>query len=338
MSSLLAVSSASLILPAVLYMTFPSGDKKHDAMPMIVDLSRYTSIVLCLLYILYLYFSLHTHHEFLETKYKQVVRLNGNTTGEFTVENVETQEDEDDKEEHWEDVWVTTEQGKRFLEIGGKYLEEDMAAEEGAVGNGSAQNGSASNSRTPLLNKPANSSNETMRKMKIPARHLTRLQAIIMLTIATIVVAKCADYLVDAIEPFVKNSKWFTKTFIGLIIIPIVGNAAEHFTAVIAAGKNKMDLAVGVAVGSSLQIALGLTPLLVLIGWMMNQAMSLYFRPFETVILFVSVLIANYLIQDGKSNYLEGAMLVGTYLIVCICFLVIPEDATVVTMLLNIVS
>lgn len=72
-----------------------------------------------------------------------------------------------------------------------------------------------------------------------------------------------------------------------------------------------MDLAVGVAVGSSLQIALLVTPFLVILGWIIGQDMSLYFQTFETVVLFVSVLVVNYLIQDGRSNYLEGSMLLG---------------------------
>lgn len=72
-----------------------------------------------------------------------------------------------------------------------------------------------------------------------------------------------------------------------------------------------MNLAVNIALGSGLQIALLVTPFLVLLGWAVGQPMSLYFQTFETVVFFISVLIANYLIQDGKSNYLEGAMLMG---------------------------
>lgn len=72
-----------------------------------------------------------------------------------------------------------------------------------------------------------------------------------------------------------------------------------------------MDLAIGVAIGSSMQIALLVTPFLVILGWTIGQPMSLYFQSFETVVFFMSVLITNYVIQDGKSNYMEGAMLLG---------------------------
>ena len=104
----------------------------------------------------------------------------------------------------------------------------------------------------------------------------------------------------------------FRFSFIGLVLIPIVGNAAEHVTAVIVAYKGKMDLAINVAIGSSMQIALFVTPFLVILGWIIGQPMTLHFQGFETVVFFLSVLVVNYLIQDGKSNYLEGAMCLGT--------------------------
>lgn len=134
----------------------------------------------------------------------------------------------------------------------------------------------------------------------------------VALVAVTIAVAVCAEYLVDSIDSIVKTAH-ISKTFIGLILLPIVGNAAEHVTAVVVAMKNKMDLAIGVAIGSSMQIALLVTPFLVILGWIIGQPMTLHFEMFETVVFFLSVLVVNYLIQDGKSNYLEGAMLLGTY-------------------------
>ena len=133
----------------------------------------------------------------------------------------------------------------------------------------------------------------------------------VALVVVTVLVAVCAEYLVDSIAEVVKTVH-ISKTFIGLILIPIVGNAAEHVTAVVVAYKGKMDLAIGVAIGSSMQIALLVTPFLVILGWIMDRNMSLHFETFETMVFFLSVIVVNYLIQDGKSNYLEGAMLIGT--------------------------
>lgn len=156
--------------------------------------------------------------------------------------------------------------------------------------------------------------------------HLSVVGALSVLVAATVLVSLCADYLVGSIDDIVQLSG-LSKTFIGLVVIPIVGNAAEHATAVIVAMKDKMDLAIGVAVGSSLQIALFVTPLMVIIGWIIDVPMSLYFSTFETAVMFVAVFIANLVILDGESNWLEGAMLLSTYLIMALAFFYYPDTA-----------
>lgn len=148
----------------------------------------------------------------------------------------------------------------------------------------------------------------------------------VALVLVTLLVAICAEYLVDSIDAIVEEAH-ISKTFIGLILIPIVGNAAEHVTAVIVAWKNKMDLAIGVAIGSSLQIALFVTPFLVILGWAMHQPMTLHFETFETVSFFMASLVVVLLIQDGKSNYLEGLLCLGMYFIIALAFYVLPDDA-----------
>ena len=145
------------------------------------------------------------------------------------------------------------------------------------------------------------------------------------LVVVTIMVAICAEFLVDAIDPLVEAAH-ISKTFIGLILIPIVGNAAEHVTAVVVAYKDKMDLAIGVAIGSSLQIALFVTPFLVILGWIMDRKMTLHFETFETVAFFLSALVVTLLIQDGRSNYLEGCLCISMYAIIALAFYVYPED------------
>lgn len=131
---------------------------------------------------------------------------------------------------------------------------------------------------------------------------------------ATAITGLCAEFMVDGISAVTSSGK-VSIEFIGLILLPIVGNAAEHATAVTVAVKDKMDLAIGVAVGSSMQIALLVIPLLVVIGWIMGKDdMSLSFDGFQVAILFVSVLLVNYLIIDGKSHWLEGMLLMCLYL------------------------
>jgi Ca2+:H+ antiporter len=104
--------------------------------------------------------------------------------------------------------------------------------------------------------------------------------AALVLVVVTVLVAICAEYLVGSIDSIVESAH-ISKAFIGLILIPIVGNAAEHVTAVVVAVRNKMDLAMGVAIGSSIQIALLVTPFLVIVGWIIGQPMSLHFETCE---------------------------------------------------------
>jgi Ca2+:H+ antiporter len=224
MSSLMAVAAVSLIIPATLYATIHSTgeheiNKALDAK--VLMLSHGTAVILLVLYIMYLFFQLKTHH----------------------------------------------------------YLFDEERS-EGAEG-----------PEEPAI--------------------LSPWSAGVALVVVTIMVAICAEFLVDSIDSIVETAH-ISKTFIGLILLPIVGNAAEHVTACVVAYKGKMDLAIGVAVGSSLQIAIFVTPFLVILGWAMGEKMTLHFQIFETVVFFLSVLVVNYLIQDGKSNWLEGAMCLGT--------------------------
>lgn len=156
---------------------------------------------------------------------------------------------------------------------------------------------------------------------------MSRTAAVVLLLGSTALVAICAEFMVDAIPSMINNSS-VSEAFIGLIILPIVGNAAEHVTAVTVAAKNKMDLAIGIAVGSSIQIALFVTPIVVLLGWILNTDMSLYFNIFETVSLFVTVFVVNFLVLDGRSNYLEGSLLIAAYVIIAVAAFFYPASAS----------
>lgn len=162
----------------------------------------------------------------------------------------------------------------------------------------------------------------------VEERVLSPLAASVALVVVTILVALCADYLVDSIDDIVVKTG-MSRTFIGLVLIPIVGNAAEHVTAVVVAWKDKMDLAIGVAIGSSLQIALFVTPFLVILGWIIDVPLTLYFQTFETVAFFISGLVVTFLIQDGKSNYLEGGLCLG----MCVPFFYLFLNSSMLTLL-----
>ena len=144
-----------------------------------------------------------------------------------------------------------------------------------------------------------------------------------VLLVVTILVAIESELLVGALEEATKQLG-LTELFTGIIVLPIIGNAAEHATAVVVAVKNKMDLSVSVAMGSSLQIALFVAPVLVIAGWFMHQPMDLNFNPFELVAVAVAVLIANSVSSDGRSNWLEGSLLLATYIVIGAAFFFHP--------------
>ena len=179
---------------------------------------------------------------------------------------------------------------------------------------------------SPYL-KPVNASQLSLdsEESHKPKKLMSRTTAVLVLLISTGLVAVCAEFLVSSINYLVDNTS-VSEVFVGLIILPIVGNAAEHVTAVTVASKNKMDLAIGVAVGSSIQIALFVTPVIVLLGWVLQKDMSLYFSLFETVSLFVSAFIVNFLVLDGRSNYLEGALLIAAYVIIAVAAFFYPDS------------
>jgi Ca2+:H+ antiporter len=140
-----------------------------------------------------------------------------------------------------------------------------------------------------------------------------------VLLLCTVFVAIESELLVGSLEE-ATDKLGLTSLFTGVILLPIVGNAAEHATAVTVAMKNKMDLSVSVAVGSSLQIALFVAPVLVIAGWTLGKPMDLNFNPFELVAVAVAVLITNSISSDGKSNWLEGTLLLAAYIVLGFAF------------------
>ena len=151
----------------------------------------------------------------------------------------------------------------------------------------------------------------------------TRGASITVLTVVTCLVALMSEMLVGALEP-ASHQLGLTQVFVGVILVALVGNAAEHSTAVMVAVKNKMDLAYGIAVGSSLQIALLVAPLLVFASYLFGTPLDLIFTPFEVAAVTISVLIVGFVAMDGESNWMEGVMLVGVYLMLAIAFFFLP--------------
>jgi len=155
----------------------------------------------------------------------------------------------------------------------------------------------------------------------VPAWSLRR--AAIVLAVSAILVAWLSEVLVSAVEPVVE-AMGITEFFLGVILIPLVGNVAEHLVAAQMAWKNHMDLSLGICFGSSMQIALFVAPLLVFVSLAMGHPLTLIFNEFELLALGAAVGIAALISLDGESNWLEGAQLLAVYLIVALAFFFLP--------------
>ena len=155
-----------------------------------------------------------------------------------------------------------------------------------------------------------------------PTSSLAR--AVMLLGVATVLIALLSEFLVGSIKA-ARHNLGLTQTFVGVIVVALVGNAAEHTTAVWAALKNKMDLSLSIAVGSSLQVALFVTPMLVFASYAFSRPMDLEFSLPEIVAIAVAIWIAQQISGDGESNWLEGVQLLSVYVIMVILFFFLPE-------------
>ena len=145
-----------------------------------------------------------------------------------------------------------------------------------------------------------------------------------LLVLSTIGVAFMAELLVEAAEITADTLGW-NEVFVGVILVAIIGNAAEHSSAVLMAAKNKMDVAINIAVGSSIQIALFVAPLLVFLSYLIApQPMNLLFTTLEVVAVGISVLIMALISQDGESHWMEGVQLLAVYVMLGIAFFFLP--------------
>jgi Ca2+:H+ antiporter len=158
------------------------------------------------------------------------------------------------------------------------------------------------------------------------ARAVTTTGAVTLLAIGTALTTVQAEILVRAMEPALAQFG-FTELFVGVIVVAIIGNAAEHYSAVIAARRDEMTLAVEISVGSSAQIALFVGPSVVLYSFAIGHPMSLLFNPFEITAIALSVLATVIVVLDGESNWVEGLQLLAVYLILGLAFYLVPSRA-----------
>ncbi|SCV70442.1 BQ2448_1836 [Microbotryum intermedium] len=286
--NLLGVAISSIIIP-VGFVSFVTSDNLLDAATAardVMSISRAVAILLLITYIGYMLFQLWTHSYLF--------------------------------------VPVVLEPGEKRRPIAA-YIEGPQPPTEGGVfripslpsWGGSSSSASSVLSRVDTNSSEQDAEAQSMQDKDHNTPRLSVIFALLLLLVVTGLTGYTAEILVGSIDGLVSTTS-LNREFVALILLPLVGNAAEHITAVTVASKGKLDLAMSVAVGSSIQIALFVIPLLVLIGWMIGQPLTLAFDPFETLILFLSICAVNFAIQDGRSNWLEGGTLMMAYVVIAI--------------------
>ena len=156
----------------------------------------------------------------------------------------------------------------------------------------------------------------------------SQTRSVVTLLVATVLVAVMSEFLVGAVEEASK-SLGLTEIFVGVILVAIIGNAAEHSTAILMALKNKMDLTLNIAIGSSMQVALFVAPVLVFASYAFGKPMNLHFSILEVVALVVAVAVMTLIVQDGQSNWMEGVLLLAVYVILGLTFYFLPATVAV---------
>lgn len=151
----------------------------------------------------------------------------------------------------------------------------------------------------------------------------SKTKSLMVLLISTAFVALMSEFLIGAVEHTAVRFG-MTEVFIGIVVVAIIGNAAEHSTAIFMAAKNQMDLAINIAIGSSIQIALFVAPVLVFLSYLFGQPMDLLFTTFEVVSVGLAVGIVSLIAMDGETNWMEGVQLLAVYIIFAIAFYFLP--------------
>ncbi|EMD34141.1 hypothetical protein CERSUDRAFT_141642 [Gelatoporia subvermispora B] len=298
-SSLLTVSVIAVLLPAAFHFVATDNNEAHD----ILSVSHGVAIILLFIYGSFLVFQLFSHKDMYADKGKDV-----QPSVKYTHASGEKPFIRNPFSKHLttspisESPNGSTEPLTSQREIVTEPIHEDDVPPNPDLESGEQVETEEDEEETPQMSVPL---------------------TIALLAVVTVLVAVTAEWLVDSINGLTATGA-ISKEFVGLILLPIVGNAAEHVTAVTVSVKDKITLSLGVAVGSSIQIALFVIPFIVTLGWIIGKPLTLLFDPFESIVLFLSVLVVNYCVQDGKSNWLEGMILMCLYIILAVTFWYYP--------------
>ncbi|WVQ67918.1 calcium/proton exchanger [Kwoniella botswanensis] len=320
-ASLLLIAVIAVLIPSAFHFSISSSTSNTDADQLaqgegadLLAMSHGVAILLLLLYLGYLVFQMYTHAAYYiddevtgSTAYPEAIT---NVSEKLRFRNFHRHKKTDEEEA------ITT-------------------ASDSTVHSGNVTNagGAVPATHGPSTVVPENSTVQRQHEQEEEEDDEETPQMNVVCTIGlmvliTVLVGVTAEFLVDSINGLVESHPSLSAEWVGLILLPIVGNAAEHFTAVSVSVKDKLDLSISVAVGSSIQIALFVIPVIQLLAWTIGKPMTLLFDPYESIVLFLSVLIVNQTLADGRSNWMEGLVLMMLYLIIAVSFWYYPGSST----------
>jgi Ca2+:H+ antiporter len=288
LSSLMIITAVALVLPTALYSTFETS-KPDDIDKQVLGFSRGTAVVLLVLYIAYLYFEFVSHKEVFEGKPDEIAAQNGGRDSSVPTTPVTRR-----------GTWLDT---RRNREQGGS----DSGVSTPITRRGTWLDGRQDRDQDTRPGTEQDTQHDTEQDAPSINSLLTTFATLICSAVG---IMFCSHFLLDSINAS-SEATHITKTFIATILIPIASNAPECATVVGTSQSGRIDFAVGVIVGSILQIALFVIPTLVILGWAVHQPMTLNFETFQTVILFLAILLVNHLLQNGKYTYMHGLLLVA---------------------------
>ncbi|WVQ99172.1 calcium/proton exchanger [Kwoniella sp. CBS 9459] len=320
-ASLLLIAVIAVLIPSAFHFSISSSTSNTNGSQLatgegadLLSMSHGVSILLLLLYIGYLVFQMWTHAAYYvddvvtgSTQYPEAIT---NVSEKLKFKNFH-------RKKHDEEEAVSTSTGSDSTAI-------NTAP---AGGNVPATHGPATvGAENSTVERHLEAQEEEEDEEEVPQMNV--VSTIALMVLITVLVGVTAEFLVDSINGMVESNPSLSAEWVGLILLPIVGNAAEHFTAVSVSVKDKLDLSISVAVGSSIQIALFVIPVIQLLAWTIGKPMTLLFDPYESIVLFLSVLIVNQTLADGRSNWMEGLVLMMLYLIIAVSFWYYPGSST----------
>ncbi|KAG9313601.1 calcium proton exchanger [Chiua virens] len=298
-STLLTISVIAVLLPGA-FMMVQEGNPDFDKTTtdhLILRMSHGVAIILLFIYASYLFFQLSSHKGLYKDDSEEILESKRYAQNPFKIKGFR--------------------KGKRAV-AAPQYTETPRAASPISYSQAAGITQAIQPASEAELGQAVSEEEEMEQpQMSVPV-------SIGLLGVVTVLVAVTAEFLVDSINGLTDTGH-ISKEFVGVILLPIVGNAAEHVTAVLVSVEDKLTLSLGVAVGSSIQIALFVIPFMITLGWIIGKPLTLLFDPLQSIVLFFQVLLTvNYVVQDGKSNWLEGMILMCLYLILGVTFWFYP--------------